>query len=264
VIAGVREGSAEGYHDGGVLEGVVLMRAAKVVRRQWRVLPLMIMATACATPYQRRGFTGGYVNEQIGEDTHYIAFDGNGYTGQTTAEIYVRRRAGELCPHGYDILDGASNSETTGAFVHHNQYTGLTTATAINKPRATVTVRCHVARADAYEEPDGLARRIAREEAARRSPAARPPRDLAFELWVERRAYVKEFDDYMQQEQPPARASVDGDDAEVLVIWSEYCGVANGLLPELMAQPGNAVVWKRKGFKWVECRGGVAVELESI
>ena len=51
--------------------------------------------TACATPYQGMGFTGGVSATRIDETTVEIYAAGNGFTNQETISHYVMRKAAE-------------------------------------------------------------------------------------------------------------------------------------------------------------------------
>jgi len=72
--------------------------------RSW----FLLLAASCATPYQRSGFSGGYTDNQIGPNTWSITVNVNSYTSKGTALEYAHRRAGELCPEGYEMIDGTS------------------------------------------------------------------------------------------------------------------------------------------------------------
>lgn len=68
-----------------------------------------ISVIGCATPYQRNGFSGGYSDNHLGNERHAIDVNVNSYTSQGTALQYAHRRATELCPSGYDVIDGAKS-----------------------------------------------------------------------------------------------------------------------------------------------------------
>jgi hypothetical protein len=52
---------------------------------------------ACATPYQQRGFAGGYTDQRIGRDRFLITVNVNSYTSSSVAYEYFVRRAWEVC-----------------------------------------------------------------------------------------------------------------------------------------------------------------------
>ena len=95
------------------------------------VLVLSILA-ACATPYQPMGFLGGYTNRDLGGGRYAIDVQVNGYT---SALDYAYRRAGELCPTGYDIVDG---SKSSSPYV----YASKGYVTAGSKPDVALVVQC--------------------------------------------------------------------------------------------------------------------------
>lgn len=57
------------------------------------LLPLLF---ACATPYQKKGFRGGWTDSQISENTFKISFKGNASTKQERVEELALLRAADL------------------------------------------------------------------------------------------------------------------------------------------------------------------------
>ena len=92
-------------------------------------------AAACGTPYQPKGFLGGYSNNDLGGGRHTIDVEVNGYTSAGTALDYAYRRAGELCPDGYDVVDG---SKTDRAYV----YATKNFVASGTKPEVAIVVQC--------------------------------------------------------------------------------------------------------------------------
>ena len=85
--------------------------------------PLLLIAVgltllACATPYQERGFRGGYSDFKPADDTHFVIFEGNRYTGRARVVEYWHRRAAEICGgrESYEILssENTTNDEVVG------------------------------------------------------------------------------------------------------------------------------------------------------
>lgn len=74
------------------------------------------LCCGCRTPYQSMGFTGGYRDQQIGPNEYEITVKVNGFTDRGTALEYLHRRADELCPAGYDIMDRAAGDN--GSILH--------------------------------------------------------------------------------------------------------------------------------------------------
>src|SRR5262245_15060327 len=63
-----------------------------------RVIPLIIccLVTACATPYQSTGFSGGFSETRLAPDVFRVNFSGNGYTSAERAQDFAFLRAAEL------------------------------------------------------------------------------------------------------------------------------------------------------------------------
>jgi hypothetical protein len=89
----------------------------------------------CATPYQQMGFSGGYRDKAIGPRTHSIDVQVNGYTSAGTALEYAYRRAGELCPSGYDVMNSIADKKTS--YVRNGN-----TVNEVNKPEIAIIVQC--------------------------------------------------------------------------------------------------------------------------
>lgn len=66
--------------------------------------------TACSTPYQKNGMTGGFTEVQLKDDIWRIKFGGNGYTTYETVQTYWLFRCSELAiEKGYDGFEILSN-----------------------------------------------------------------------------------------------------------------------------------------------------------
>ena len=80
-----------------------------------RFLSAMLAAgqLACATPYQHRGFRGGYSDFEAQPGVHYVAFEGNGFTSRATVAEYWHQRAAEICGgrDRYQVLSQQAASE---------------------------------------------------------------------------------------------------------------------------------------------------------
>lgn len=61
--------------------------------------------SACATSYQKQGFSGGYDDMKLGQDMYQVSFKGNGYTRSDKVQKYFLRRCAELTvEQGYDFF----------------------------------------------------------------------------------------------------------------------------------------------------------------
>ena len=63
------------------------------------------MLASCATSYQKTGLSGGYEDVELGGGRYKVTFVGNGYTSDSKAIDFAKRRVSELCKGGYDILE---------------------------------------------------------------------------------------------------------------------------------------------------------------
>ena len=70
----------------------------------------LLVLSGCATPYQDKGFTGGFEETRLDVDVYQIRFSGNGLTGEQRAFDFAFLRAAELTLEaGYSyfvVLDG--------------------------------------------------------------------------------------------------------------------------------------------------------------
>ena len=70
---------------------------------------------ACATPYQPKGFTGGYEDVYLGNDEYMISVEGNGFTGAGTVYSYFHRRAAEIVAENecsrYEVLEVGTSEQ---------------------------------------------------------------------------------------------------------------------------------------------------------
>lgn len=97
-------------------------------------LPLLF---ACATPYQARGFSGGYANFETQPGVYYVSFQGNGYTPRETVIRYWHTRAAEICG-GNDRYQIVQHGASTTQHIQGDA-SGIVT---FNKHRAEGYVRC--------------------------------------------------------------------------------------------------------------------------
>jgi hypothetical protein len=75
-----------------------------------RILLILPLVLACATPYQPRKWAGGYTDQKLAADEYEIRFDANAYTESHTTRNYLLYRCAEVTKqNGYDhfiLLDG--------------------------------------------------------------------------------------------------------------------------------------------------------------
>ena len=68
------------------------------------VIILSFLVVGCATSYQPKSYTGGFEDINLGQGKHEITFFGNGYTQKNKMQYYTKKRSGELCVDGFNIL----------------------------------------------------------------------------------------------------------------------------------------------------------------
>jgi hypothetical protein len=103
--------------------------------------------TSCATSYQPLGFTGGYSDQRLDNNTAQVSFRGNGFTAPETVHSYLLRRCAEVTlqsGYTYFVLVDAEepnegNTNIYGAKVN-NKFRDTTTIKMFrgNKPEADV------------------------------------------------------------------------------------------------------------------------------
>ena len=99
----------------------------------------LVLSLGCATPYQEKGFTGGYSEQYLGDDVYLITIRVNAYTDQATAYEYFHRRAKEITEQNgykrYEVLD-SSGSQKTGVVMSG------TTPIVITKNQVYGRIKC--------------------------------------------------------------------------------------------------------------------------
>jgi hypothetical protein len=74
-------------------------------------ITVIIVLSACATPYQKVGYTGGYTDFETQPGIYYVSFKGNAYTSKETVIYYWHQRAAEICggQEHYEVLSQESS-----------------------------------------------------------------------------------------------------------------------------------------------------------
>lgn len=83
-----------------------------------------VLLTACATAYQSGGFSGGFSEMQMAQDTYRIQFKGNAFTGANeTSEMAMLRAAELTLQSGYThfIVMGAGDTNERSYYVQPGQ-----------------------------------------------------------------------------------------------------------------------------------------------
>jgi hypothetical protein len=82
------------------------------------LIGVALVLAGCATGYQTMGFTGGFEEIKLSQDTYRISVSGNGFTSRSRAENIALLRAAELTiQDGYErfaVLGGRVSQEFSG------------------------------------------------------------------------------------------------------------------------------------------------------
>ncbi len=96
-----------------------------------------LLLISCATPYQPKGFSGGYTDFETQPGIYFVSFRDNGYTSRDIVIRYWHQRAAEICGgrQGYEII--SSDALTT-------QHIGGTkgSLTTVHKSSKEGYIRC--------------------------------------------------------------------------------------------------------------------------
>lgn len=98
----------------------------------------VIALASSATPYQQMGFRGGVTQTPLGQGAWLITAKGNGFTDRSTIVQYTYRRAAELCPDGFDVIDADRSTSTSVVTFDRGR-----TYQDVEKSEAVLAVRCH-------------------------------------------------------------------------------------------------------------------------
>lgn len=121
---------------------------------------ILVSSFGCATPYQERGFLGGYDDYRITDDTFEVKFAGNGYTKPEQVRKYLLRRAAEvtLLHHFAHFLSLGQADESSymtmysstgqahayGTYPNAHAYGSSTGyGTTIRKPATFMRIKCY-------------------------------------------------------------------------------------------------------------------------
>lgn len=86
---------------------------------------LLALTVACASPYQPKGFRGGYSEIRLASDMYEVTFKGNGYTSPEVVHQYLLRRAAELTrQNGFTHYVPMKGRDTSDVGIYKNASTG--------------------------------------------------------------------------------------------------------------------------------------------
>jgi hypothetical protein len=118
------------------------------------MLGLLLLGCSWATPYQPKGLSGGYSEDQLSENTFRVSFLGNAAVSSVQASDFALLRASELAlEHGYtylvitDIASGRAMKDSELSPVQSTQTHGqvqtsvaITPVMTFEYPNASYTV----------------------------------------------------------------------------------------------------------------------------
>lgn len=106
------------------------------------VISLAVFLSACATPYQKVGFGGGYSETQLSGNMFNVRFQGNGFTSHERVSDLALLRCAEVClEHGFGffVITEEQSFDSAGMIMPMtDQGDSMTT----RKSRTTNTVAC--------------------------------------------------------------------------------------------------------------------------
>ena len=108
-------------------------------------LLLVILASGCATGYQKRNWLGGYYETKIQDDVFRIRFFGNAYCHLDKAEDYALLRCSEVViENGFKYFIIVENKSESQAEVYSAPAVNSTSPKIKTsyKSSATVTIKC--------------------------------------------------------------------------------------------------------------------------
>lgn len=112
-----------------------------------------VLVLACATPYQRAGYAGGYSETRLAEDRWIVDFWGNGYTSGARVRDFTLLRAAELTLDNgfryFAILEAEASVDTSVT----GDADGVRT---VQRPRSGIVITCFRERPSAVDALDAV------------------------------------------------------------------------------------------------------------
>ena len=99
--------------------------------------------SSCATPYQPRGWSGGYSDYPLQDDMFTVTFQANGYTSRERVRMFLLYRCAELTlERGYLFFAVIESNTDHTIFAITNTYSRYQSQTTIgHKPSATHRIK---------------------------------------------------------------------------------------------------------------------------
>jgi hypothetical protein len=109
-----------------------------MVRNAW-VVATAAALTACATPYQPKGLSGGYDEARLGDNVFRVSFEGNAFTSDVKATDYALLRSADLTlERGFRFFALSTNGVSVRTSGSASRNYGHTSST----PSAINTIVC--------------------------------------------------------------------------------------------------------------------------
>lgn len=105
---------------------------------------LVVLGAACSTPYQAKGYRGGFSETKLADDVYRVRFKGNGYTSRERVEDFVMYRAAELTiGAGYEFFGFTSSEMDTATSISAstNSYSGQVQISTVRRHEGIGTIR---------------------------------------------------------------------------------------------------------------------------
>lgn len=113
-----------------------------------------LIVSACATPYQDMGFTGGVASQQMTNNTYRIVARGNGYTAATKVQDYLMLKAAETTLQNggthFVIISASDASDTSQIITGGTSHTNFVGNTAYTTHSPSVVSNVFKPGQDAY------------------------------------------------------------------------------------------------------------------
>ncbi len=104
------------------------------------VIAAVLFLTGCATPYQSKGFTGGFDETQLSPEVYRVSFQGNAYVAAETVADYVMLRCAELTVESgfqYFVVVDTKDTSRSGAYTTPKSSQTTANATAYGNAYST-------------------------------------------------------------------------------------------------------------------------------
>src|SRR5262249_50682814 len=138
---------------------------------------------------------------------------------------YLNRRAAELCPDGFDVLEENGDNPTTSTYAHYDRTSGVLRTSDVHKADVSARIRCHAGSSgEIAAAPPPSPAVVAESDPPADTRETRAPLRTGVDA---RRAFAQELDEWLGKGKPAIRVSTEGEDGRTLILRSKNCGVRN-------------------------------------